>query len=1337
MTQRLPASSGHPASGRRQVFSSEASSLDHPGNHWFEQGSDCEHFAPSECAHPILPGQTWQGEWGEAGDQDFFYFPAGAGTTVHITLERVDTTLPPQHPDAPGPEILLARPDGVVFAASEPLALDATGTSLDATLTLDGLFQIVARTPKGTGAYLVTLTKTAEGGLGTPTFGWTNDRTHLTTELRPDARLQAPIFDPFGNPVSGARVSWEEGSDCGVGDFCGSGTTTTERSSVDGAAVLDVQPAPGGDPLWRPGTSLGPASKARPIRREGVAKRINLARSAEPFLGILRTSGTAVLSADLPDLVTARTITSEARQRAKTGAGDLFLKDGPLCGSHTETCSDSAPVFRAVQLSLEPGDDLVGLEVHILDGGSPTETLDGQTVLSDLSLTLEAVATVRDDQDVERQVAITDPISVAVSRGAGGAISYGAATCTTVDVTPGPFTYMVGNNAAIHQVYDEPDGSPCCWQPTEALYATVVVDAEVDDGQGGTIRITRQAETMVESIPRPADPCEVRSLQSGTPELAAYDAFNLIDVGDVYLTDACGNIVYGVGLSDSENHDQPGDEFRVISPLDPPGEGVWATALSGNNQWSWSVRLHGDVGTPDQIPNGSYTIDLEVASQSPECSSGGVISGAYTVNTTMGAPQVVLWWDADGVRGPNPDGELFSPGSALRDATTGEIAVWRVPAFNDPTVDYFFEGPYTDVPVKLYVAWYGSIPFDPDGNLDPAYLQPVEGVELCTGIIEKLTDAAGHLDWNSPVRTTCDTAWTTFATTDASSDPEDTALNPAGPPDTWVPVGLGVGVTKGPEQPGGYVLVAEPLDEAFRRGDSWKVITPYVPDGFIGFEVGGGMYLDENMQPFTDGILVGTSRQIYVKLFHEGSEDPLPVDVSFVVDGSVQSTVAVSLPRVGATSSGTSVYLGEIQLQTPAAGATKLLEDGPVVDDTGTLETSVIGQTALSHLASEVWVEVEQVLDKDDNEVTGTALDVKQMARLKIRYRIKGTEQHVSHSLTELEFTADETSQVHTDFYGGPPAAIVSVVDDEFPETIVNGFYETEWDGRDNTGDDRILLQGVYQLIADVALDQNGAGINAKTQSPVQIEVAPPHASNYGGKYPASHFDATDFTDEAAIILAALEALADGTSYERLTPLDSQTSTAADALDRIEKTDALFSFSGHSGPGTLQYYSVDEPVLDPDHISNLASTRAMSSPDFLVVYLEDMGTDVLSDVYLAVLTGCKTGLPPNDPENNIAHRMVVQGVDISIGFPDDLVDVLAKSWTSFFWPYVGQSETTSTGSLANIYNSCRVAAADMVGANPGFPQQYYDAFLNAQIYVAADVSSTEFLRPARYGNSSN
>lgn len=44
------------------------------------------------------------------------------------------STLPPQHPDAPAPEILLVRADNLIVAASDPLPLEATGTELSFTV---------------------------------------------------------------------------------------------------------------------------------------------------------------------------------------------------------------------------------------------------------------------------------------------------------------------------------------------------------------------------------------------------------------------------------------------------------------------------------------------------------------------------------------------------------------------------------------------------------------------------------------------------------------------------------------------------------------------------------------------------------------------------------------------------------------------------------------------------------------------------------------------------------------------------------------------------------------------------------------------------------------------------------------------------------------------------------------------------------------------------------------------------------------------------------------------------------------------------------------------------
>ena len=138
--------------------------------------------------------------------------------------------------------------------------MDATGASVNATTTIDGKQTILVRTSKGTGQYLVSLAVTAEGGSGSSDFGYTPERTYFTTEARRDAFLTAPLLDPFGNPITGANVSWEQGAVCGMGDFCGNGTTTTVRSSTGGFAVLDLETTAGADPLWKPSVTFTPTS---------------------------------------------------------------------------------------------------------------------------------------------------------------------------------------------------------------------------------------------------------------------------------------------------------------------------------------------------------------------------------------------------------------------------------------------------------------------------------------------------------------------------------------------------------------------------------------------------------------------------------------------------------------------------------------------------------------------------------------------------------------------------------------------------------------------------------------------------------------------------------------------------------------------------------------------------------------------------------------------------------------------------------------------------------------------------------------------------------------------
>jgi len=853
----------------------------------------------TECTHPILPGQTVRGNWYQPGDQDYYGFIAGAGTVVRITLVLAESGQSAQQPDTPAPEVFVD--------------LDDTGTLLETTLTLDGYHQIVVRTSRGAGDYLVSLEKLAEGGSGNPTFGWSDGRMHVTTDDRQTARLKVPLIDGFGNPLSGAVVSWEQGEDCGEADFCASGPAVEVRSSQNGFAHLEYDPSPGEPPLWRPRPVFDSSLKTTRAR-PAVAQRIAEARRLEAVLGYIRTSLGAVKATDLPDRATAREITDRAQKRVARGPVKALKDNEGIC-SRSITCDqEAAPVFRAVRLQLEEGEALVDVEVRILEGGEPTERLDGHEVMTSVNLILEVEAVVRNSQGGINRKPISHPVGIFVAGDRGGAIEFGGVVCEALQVPAGPFTFQVGSDAGVQHIYDEPDGSPCCWIPTEILLASVVADVEVENGQGETLYMSRSATALVESVPRPADPCEVRFYPTDQPvvntnrSLVSFGAGDSVSLGQAYLTDACGNVVYGVGLSDSEFHDQPGDEFRIVSPLEPSegASGVWAVAKSTSSHWSFPLMLRGRTEfSATQIPDGTYTVDIDVVSDS-QCSTDGSISGSLTVEASEFLPQLRFHWDWDfdgevSLRGPNPKYSVIAPGSTVRDASD-RIAVWRVPAYDEPDPDPYFDGNFTSIPVEIYVARVDKVPFDWDGYVKDTYLEPVEGVVLCTGIVEEMTGDDGVvIAHQGPVRSTCDQTWTTVAEGFASSDPEMTNQ----PPNTWVSMGLGVGIVRAPDQPGSYVLVVEPKDEAFRRGNSWRIESFVWPDNFMDFEVGGGVYLDEEYERFGATIDVPDPRQIYLQASLDSTDSTLVLDVEYTdPDDETIETASVTMTRIGESDKG-------------------------------------------------------------------------------------------------------------------------------------------------------------------------------------------------------------------------------------------------------------------------------------------------------------------------------------------------------------------------------------------------------------------------------------------------
>jgi hypothetical protein len=267
------------------------------------------------------------------------------------------------------------------------------------------------------------------------------------------------------------------------------------------------------------------------------------------------------------------------------------------------------------------------------------------------------------------------------------------------------------------------------------------------------------------------------------------------------------------------------------------------------------------------------------------------------------------------------------------------------------------------------VADADRIPFDWDGNVRDSYLEPVEGVVLCTGVVEEMTDPAGTvMAWQGPVRSTCDQTWTTVAEGFASSDPEMTGQTP----DTWVTMGLGVGIVKAPDQPGTYVLVVEPVDDAFWRNDSWRIDSLIWPDNFMEIEVGGGVYLDEQFERYGSTIEVPEPRQVYVQASLDSAEPTLTLDIEYTdPDDQSTTTLSITANQIGESGDSGSLYLSEpIGLSLEGQQKTAKTMTDFVVKVGGKLRSMYVDRL-IAHAIIENQGPVDLDIDSDNNNGTG------------------------------------------------------------------------------------------------------------------------------------------------------------------------------------------------------------------------------------------------------------------------------------------------------------------------------------------------------------------------------
>ena len=250
-------------------------------------------------SYPVLPpeqhmyakvlysGQTATGTFAAGGDTtgryaDFnaYYFLATAGSTVDVTLDRVDTSKPWEHPDSLDPQLEIVAPDGFVpqnlVAFDNQPGVDLNASLHSAVLPLTGIYVVYAATTRGFGDYRLhfAITSMAPAPVGERVFPIADS--FATVPIGQTTTPTAIVLDPRGCRVSGATVTFATASnadDHGTVEFTGG---TTVLSGPDGSVQTTVTAQGIGKVSFAPAfvdsfaTSLGPDNAPADISGAGA-----------------------------------------------------------------------------------------------------------------------------------------------------------------------------------------------------------------------------------------------------------------------------------------------------------------------------------------------------------------------------------------------------------------------------------------------------------------------------------------------------------------------------------------------------------------------------------------------------------------------------------------------------------------------------------------------------------------------------------------------------------------------------------------------------------------------------------------------------------------------------------------------------------------------------------------------------------------------------------------------------------------------------------------------------------------------------------------------------------
>jgi len=798
-----------------------------------EEDDSCE-GPGTECVHPIAPGQTWQGEWGQAGDRDYFGFVVGSGVQLQITLDFIEGTEGiGDDSRPPDPEVTIVGPSGIYTLDSyaDDRGTDDTNATLTWTTEETGVHVIIASTKRGTGQYLVYLEVLGEAAgqefrlepyHATTHLVWSNEEDMETGDPLPAATLlEGHIIDPFGQPVAGAKVSWETVS--GSPGLTGS----SYRSSWDGHVAVDVDMSSSDEAEIQASVSL-PSLPSIPQAQRVSASR---AHTRDPLIGVLHESGGAVLDDTPEDPETVRRLQMDRDSRSPEEP--RTPDDTPITtmAQQQSGCGGTSSVpFYVFNLVLPANARaLKTLEFSFNDGASTLDRLEGLEVVQPSEpLTVSAIATFYDKasppgtftQDIACDLPLTIEALGAPGLGyfgvePGVSVDDGGTWCSRAylnpnmcELDPSPLLYRTGSLAVYLARFVEADPDPFKYGTEEILRASLSAPLQIPSGSGSYLvrRVATTGDLPV--APKPGPPRSIHFLPPDGPiktlpylypvvhpsmsddgQPYSYELGPQFELHDEYenknveagwrgpgnvLTDASVGLTDGGGPPDSPwfGVGFPGDgtHYQVRAIVESSGIPISV------GTYAKTLHVDSDGAIPDQVVTVEVVTDVPMTEWNCPTSNTDLDCGGYSIF----------------------GGGFAQPGGPVL-ARNGNRYMFRIhPILNTEFGDSAPSQLFTDIPYRVYLSGPSSCAscMITDGQGKPVQREDVQFIPASVTI-----DESGQpvVTPGVPVGGQIQVTTTTGSFPGAAGQDEGTAI--------WV--------SEAPKDPGYYQVIAEPLDPAF------------------------------------------------------------------------------------------------------------------------------------------------------------------------------------------------------------------------------------------------------------------------------------------------------------------------------------------------------------------------------------------------------------------------------------------------------------------------------------------------------------------------------------------